>query len=119
MKRLIAMICLAGATLLCVQSGNIPLRGSLAGGLVKNPLQTPLVEVYQDTGSIELSFLCNLGKLTITVTDQYNEEVYGQSIDTSAVGNLIIDTNGWESGEYTLLIMDGQGGYLEGCFLID
>ena len=119
MKRIIAIICLAGAALLYAHSGNIPLYGDLGGGgIVKNPVQTPQVEVYQDANGIEITFACNLGKLKITVTDQFDAVVFTQTVDTAANSSLPIDTGGWNAGTYTLTITDGQGN-LEGIFVIN
>jgi len=116
MKRLLMLICLTGAALLCVHSGNVPLQGDLQGGGLKSPGDP--VEVFQNPGSIEVSFWCNFGKLSIVVKDQNSNEVYNQGIDATAGSSLPIDTGGWAAGEYTLLISDGQGGSLVGIFEI-
>ena len=120
MKRMIVMFFLSGAALLCAISGNIPLKGDLqGGGTVKNPTLTPLIEAYQNAGSIEITFLNDLGKLQIVVCDQNDEEAYAMGVDTSVVSSLPISTDGWSAGTYTLMITDGQGGYLIGYFVID
>ena len=116
MKRLLMLICLTGAALLCVHSGNVPLQGDLQGGGLKSPGDP--VEVFQTTGSIEVNFLCNLGKLNIAVTNQNGNVVFNQGIDATAGSSLPINTGGWAADEYTLLISDGQGGSLVGIFEI-
>jgi hypothetical protein len=119
MKKWVAMFFLAVTTFLNVQSDTIPVKGDLpGGGPQKNPALTPPVEVYQDETGIELTFLCDLGKLNITVTDQINVEVYQQGVDAVEGSKLYIDTTEWSAGEYVLSITDGQGGYLEGSFEI-
>ena len=117
MKRLMMMICLAGVAFFSAHSGNVLLYGGLMGGGLKSPGDP--VEVFQNPGSIEITFLCNLGKLTIVVTDQSGNEVYRQGVDATVGSSLPIDTSGWSAGEYTLLISDGQGGSLEGNFEIE
>jgi len=117
MKRLLMFICLAGFAFFSVHSGNVPLQGSLQVGGLKSP-GDPL-EVFQSPGSVEITFLCNLGKLTIVVTDQSCNEVYRQGVDATVGSSLPIDTSGWSAGEYTLLISDGLGGSLEGNFEIE
>ena len=117
MKKFLMLICLAGVAFLSVQSGNVPIQGRLLVGGLKSPGHP--VEVFQNPGSIEILFLCNLGKLKITVYDEYGDDVFAQSVDATAGSSLPVSTNGWSAGEYTLTITDGQGGYLEGSFLID
>jgi len=108
---------MAGVALFSAQATNVNLDGNLAGGGIKSPGHP--VEVFQNQGSVEILFLCNLGKLNIAVYDEYGDDVFAQSVDATAGSSLPVSTNGWSAGEYTLTITDGQGGYLEGSFLID
>jgi len=123
MKRILVITCFA-----CISSffstnastnshaATIPLKGSLGtGGLVRRPS----VEAYQYATSVEVIFNIDLGSLTIEVINETGDTVFQSKVDAKAGGTLSIDTIGWERGEYTLLIMDEQGGYLEGNFLID
>jgi len=117
MKRVFVMICLAGIAFLSVQSGNVTLRGRLQGEGLKSPGEP--VEVFLNPGCIEIFFWCNFGKMNIAVYGQGGNVIYDQGVDATSGSSLPINTNGWASGEYILLITDGQGGSLEGSFLID
>jgi len=112
------MIFLAGACVFNGLASTVPLQGKLMGGSMKNPDLTPQVEVYQYSASIELSFLCNLGILSIEVLDETGALVYQTKVNATAGSDLPIDTSNWASGEYTLVITDGLGGCLEGNFVI-
>ena len=122
MKRLFVVICLAcissfftNASIKC-PTPSIVLKGGLITG---GPTRTPPVEAYQNTTSVDLVFNVDLGDLTIDVINETGDSVFQTVVKTKAGTTLTIDTSGWEAGEYILVIMDGQGGYLEGSFLID
>ena len=116
MKKLGMLICMAGIVLLSAQASNVNIHGNLTGGGVKNPGEP--VEVYYDQGYLEVSFLCHLGKLNISVANQSNAVVYDKGVDATEGSSLEIDTTGWSAGVYILSITDGQGGCLEGSFEI-
>ena len=114
------MIVLAGVSLLSVHSSNIPLQGKLGGGgPTKDPSLTVPVVVYQYTASIEVSFLSDLGDLCIEVLDESGPHVFQTVVKTAAGSSLPINTGSWAPGEYTLVITDKFGGYLEGYFVIN
>ena len=93
---------------------------NLKGGLVSGgPMRTPPVEAYQNTTNIGVKFNIDLGSLTIEVIDESGDTVFQTVVNAKAGGTLSINTNGWEAGEFILVIMDTQGGYLEGNFLIN
>ena len=122
MKRIIFITCLA-----CFSSffslkasahppiPTIPLKGALGGG----PVRTPCVVAYLYATGVEVVFNINLGSLTVEVINEHGDTAFQTTVNAVANGTLPIDTSGWASGEYTLVIMDGQGGYLEGNFLIN
>ena len=97
----------------------IPLKGEIPPPQGPKSPSTSLIEAYQNATSVDLVFNCDLGVLTIEVVDQTGETVYLKKLNAVANGTLSIDTCGWASGEYILMITDGQGGYLEGSFLTD
>lgn len=123
MKRVFVVVCLA-----CICSffsknasayhpiPSIPLKGTLAGG---GPIRTPPVDAYQNATGVEVVFNIDLGKLTVEVINETGDTVFQSTVHSKAGVTLAIDTIGWESGEYILLIMDEEGGYLEGNFVID
>jgi len=119
MKKVILMIVLAGVSLWCVQSANIPLQGKLGGGSTKDSSLTTPVEVYQYTAGIEVSFLSDLGELCIEALDEAGNTVYQKMVKADAGSDVQIDTSSWAPGKYTLVITDKLGGRLEGSFVID
>ena len=119
MKKVILLIVLAGVSLMSVHA-NIPLKGKLgSGGPTKDPSLTVPVVVYQYTASIEVSFLSDLGDLCIEVLDESGAPVFQTVVKTAAGSSLPINTGSWAPGEYTLVITDKFGGYLEGYFVIN
>jgi len=128
MKRFLIIVCLAylgifnsiHAGLYVKAETNVALKGKLIGtGPIRNQPQTPPIEAYQNSTSVELAFLVDLGNLNIEVFDETDDIVYQTKVNALAGGSHTINTINWASGEYTLLITDGQGGYLEGVFEIE
>jgi len=123
MKRIFVITCLAcyGIINTTEVSANHPptpsiaLTGTLGGGQIR----TLIIEAYLNATSVDVIFNIDLGSLTVDVINQSGETVFKTAVDAVTGGTLPIDTSGWESGEYILLIMDGQGGYFEGSFLIN
>ena len=95
----------------------IELKGELVGGGAMRGL--PVIEAYLNAFGVEVIFNNDLGNLVIDVINETGDSVFKKTVNAKAGGTLTIDTIGWESGEYILVIMDGQGGYLEGSFPID
>ena len=125
MKRFFMMVCLS-----CIGSFFLPeagakfsppstpvnLYGKLGGsGLVRSQP----VEAFLCSSSVEVVFNADLGMLTVEVMDETGNSVYQKKVDAKTDGTLAINTGGWGSGEYTLIITDGLGGCLEGSFLIN
>jgi len=102
------------------KTDSIVLKGNLEGkGPIRSQtMQSPVV-AYQNSTCIQLVFLDDLGKLTISVDDQTGYNIYLTTVNATDGSTLSIDTSSWESGVYTLLITDGLGGFLEGVFEIE
>ena len=116
--KMMMIICFIGATFFNVQSGNIEMKGKLAGsGPMKNPSQSQ-VEVYQSATDVRITFLVDLGSLNIAVVDESGVPVHQTKVNAVAGSTLTIDIDGWNPGVYTLFITDGNGGCLEGVFEI-
>jgi len=118
MKKIVIVFILAGVSLFCVQSGDIPMRGSLgSGGIQKNPASP--VEVFQNSAGIEVCFLIDLGDLCIEAFDQSGALVFQTVVKAASGSSLPVNTSSWAPGEYTLVISDKFGGCLEGSFVIN
>ena len=123
MKRILVIICLACfssffSSKAGTSSQNAPLElkgGLMVGGLVR----TPPIEAFLCNTGVYLVFNFDLGNLDIEVINETDDSVFQKKVNALAIGNLLIDTTRWESGEYFLKIMDELGGFLEGCFIIE
>ncbi len=73
------------------------------------------VELYATT--LEVRFNSNLGNQNVVVTNQWGFVVYQQLVNATAGSRLVIDTQNWAPGTYTILILDGQGDGYEGQFV--
>jgi hypothetical protein len=94
---------------------SVKLQGGLNNG---GTIRTPLVEAYLIAPGVELVFNVDLGSLIVDVLNETGDTVFHTTVNATVGSTLPIDTSGWETGEYILLIMDNQGGYLEGKFQI-
>ncbi len=130
MKRILLTVCLSVTVIFCVQSGSIPIRGRLlkpgmmrVGASPASILQandqpaTVPVAAQQNPASVELTFLSDLGNLTIQVVNAQGYTAYQQTVNAAAESRLEIGTQDWTAGTYTILILDGQDGRLEGQFV--
>lgn len=75
------------------------------------------VTAWLDGSDIKIEFGCTLGNLTITVVNEQGFPVYQRTVNATAGNRLNISTRGWSNGNYTLLITNASGGYLEGQFV--
>ena len=62
--------------------------------------------------------LNSLGDLNISVVDEFDEVVYQKTVSATAGSSLIIDTDEWEGGEYSIHICNVSKQCLEGSFVI-
>jgi hypothetical protein len=68
---------------------------------------------------VEVAFNQSLGSLNVKVVDQLGSTVFQEDVKATAGSSLIIETDMWDNGKYTLTITDAEGGYLEGVFELD
>jgi len=64
----------------------------------------PLVTFSLDDSELVLDFSCSVGVAQITVEDQNGSVVYQDVIDTNSTLESVIETSGWDSGNYTVHI---------------
>lgn len=133
MKKFIAVICFvsvgifyatfADARMMYWQvpkSNPITLSGSLLGpGRMSVGPKVQPVAVYQNPTNIEVVFSSNSGNLNIVVTNQYGYPVYQRTVNATAGGNVIISTQGWAAGAYTISITNEDNRCVEGAFAIE
>lgn len=80
----------------------IYVRDLLSGG---EALRSSLpVEVNQSPTTIEVIFLCEMGKQSITVTDAQGNTVFTQTVNVANLSTLKINTTGWAKGNYSIRI---------------
>jgi len=96
----------------------IDLKEIIAVPSPKSPSICESVKVVQQASGITVSFNANLGNLIVEVVDSAGDVVFQQKVNATAGSNLPIDTQDWESGTYTIRILNEQGNGCEGCFEI-
>ncbi|MDU1906295.1 MAG: hypothetical protein E6772_16115 [Dysgonomonas sp.] len=83
-------------------------------GLMISALRSAFVPVYADvipdTG-INLRFTLDFGWVDVAVLDSYGSVVYSESVCTSSAPQAFIDTFGYPSDMYTVVVQD-QSGYV-------
>lgn len=99
-----------------IKKNNIALRALTGNPTVKsNPLTIP-VEACQNDTNVEVRFNRDMGHQNIVVTNRWGYPVFQQSVTATAGSSVVIPTQAWASGTYTIYIL-GQGGGLEGQFV--
>ena len=80
---------------------------------------TSIIPVTASLNGTELSlyFGSPVGVAQITIEDQNGSIVYQDAIDTNSTAELLIATDGWASGNYTVNIAYGKTS-LSGTFLL-
>ena len=85
-----------------------------AGGLLRSaPL--PVVSAWLLNAQMNLTFLQDLGMVNITVTGVQGA-VYQTSFAAADGAELVIDTEGWSAGDYTITIVRSNGKTFAGDF---
>ncbi|MDR1345833.1 MAG: DUF3244 domain-containing protein [Bacteroidales bacterium] len=85
---------------------------------VSGPLRSapaPVVSAWLVDSQISLTFLQDLGTVTITVTGTQGE-VYQTSVSVTDGTELTIDTQGWPAGDYVIEIVRSTGKTYTGDF---
>lgn len=95
---------------------NIPLKEIADKPSAKSATTYASVEVELYAARIEIRFNSNLGSQNVVVTNQWGFPVFQQTANATAGSRVNIDIQSWASGTYTIRILDGQGGGLEGQF---
>jgi len=61
-----------------------------------------------DDAELGLNFNNSVGIVYVSVVDQNGSVVYSEVIDTDSMLETIIETSGWDNGDYTLKIVYGS-----------
>jgi len=131
MNTLKKILVILGATLICsnlLSRSVIELRGSLivivprhsnqSESSAKSTIPRQLVNVLQDDTALNVSFIENLGNLSVSVYDENGSCVYQSNVNTNVSHSLFVNTVSFEDGEYTICVTDSFGGYLIGSFTL-
>jgi len=96
---------------------DVPLKkgdpGSVGGNAMINRLFSLSsaflpVTASLDYGELDLNFSDPVGIVHISVVDQNGSVVYSEIIDTDSTLETIIETTGWDNGDYTLKVVYGS-----------
>ena len=77
------------------------------------------IVVYQNDSDLELIFKNTMGNLNISIIKSSGSTVYQRTENAVEGGVLIIDTFGWNEGNYIIRIADKTGISIEGIFKIN
>lgn len=96
---------------------NIVLKELVAKPSAKSATTHAPVEAELYATSLEIRFNSNLGSQNVVVTNKWGYPVFQQTVNATSGSRLMIDIQSWASGTYTIHILDGQGGGLQGQFV--
>jgi hypothetical protein len=75
----------------------------------------PAVSAWLSDSQIDLTFLRDLGAVTITVANEQSS-VYNATLTANEGAATVINTAGWSPGSYTITIVRSNGQPLTGTF---
>lgn len=93
------------------------LAGTLETGMIKSLGIIPF-EVWKSSASIDISYLSSLSSITIEIKDESGQTFYHSIVNPVSGGQLLIDTQGWAIGAYTITFSNETGGCVYGTFTI-
>ncbi|MDR3651855.1 MAG: DUF3244 domain-containing protein [Paludibacter sp.] len=92
---------------------DVPLKkgdsGSIGGSNIMMSRSVTIIPVSAsfDGTDLYLTFSSKVGVAQVTVIDQFGSIVYMQSVDTNSTSTVVIPTDSWDSGTYTLQVTYG------------
>jgi hypothetical protein len=92
----------------------IELFGSLGNGKARS-LSYPFM-VTKSSSFITVSYLNNLSNIHVEITDEYGQQVYYITVNPIAGNHLLINTFGWDNGNYQIVFSNNNGGSIYGEF---
>lgn len=93
------------------------LAGTLGTGMIKSLTIIPF-DVWKSSMSIEIDYLSNLSNITVEIKNDSGQTLHHSIVNPVSGGQLIIDIQGWASGNYTITFTNGAGGCVYGAFTI-
>jgi hypothetical protein len=93
----------------------IEIRDIVAGSTVLRSSPAPAVSAWLSETQINLTFLLNLGAVTITVANEQSS-VYSATLTAGEGTAAVINTAGWSPGDYTITIVRSNGKTYAGGF---
>jgi len=77
------------------------------------------IKVFVAGACVEVYFNASLGNLSLSIEDESGNVVYWQSVITYSGQLIFVDISSFNTGEYTIELVNLQGQYLEGSFRIE
>lgn len=100
-----------------MSSTKVYLKGRLSTP-TKRSVSQP-VEVYQENKTLMISYLSELGKIEIIISDERDSIVYSEIVSVSESTVSFVDLSGLKKGSYTLNLRNIEGEELSGMFAVE
>ena len=92
-----------------IKKQKIPLKGALTPPPTAKSKDSEPVIVDDLDYCLYVTFTQDFGVLNVTVTDEYGCNVFQQSVNTSSTNYLVIPTNNFCAGTYSITISGSEG----------
>ncbi|MBC5642802.1 DUF3244 domain-containing protein [Parabacteroides sp. BX2] len=108
----------SGSNELCnvVSSSKVYLKGSLSTPTTRSVFQP--IEVFQEDKTLMIYYLCELGEIEISLSNEQGSIVYSKKVSISKSTQTLIRLNDFSSGNYTIKLKNVEGEELSGLINI-
>lgn len=93
------------------------LKGSLSTPLKRSVSQP--ISVIQDENVLNIYYLCDLGRIEVTISNAQGSVIYNEMMAVSEQTNASINLDKFEKDNYTLTFKNDEGKELYGTFSIE
>ena len=97
-------------------SSKVYLKGSLSTPTTRSVFQP--IEVFQEDKTLMIYYLCELGEIEISLSNEQGSIVYSKKVSISKSTQTLIRLNDFSSGNYTIKLKNVEGEELSGLINI-
>lgn len=98
-------------------SPKVYLKGRLSNPTTRSIFQP--IEVYQEENTLNIYYLCELGKIEITLCNDQGSVVYNEMLSASIRINSLINLEDFDKGDYVIKFKNDLGEELYGTLRIE